>query len=67
MNKYLCLYDINNTPLSSKTIILNWDAGSETFITDSSGKIFKHTYIMGKDGSKLVFDGDSEYNGCTYP
>lgn len=55
------LIDANNNGVSGKTVHCSSKAGTTDKITNSNGMIDYGSW------TSLVFDGDSEYNGCSYP
>lgn len=56
------LIDANNNGVSGKTVHCSSKAGTTDKITNSNGRIDDYG-----SWTSLVFDGDSEYNGCSYP
>lgn len=64
-NYYLQLLDENNNPIAGKTVNYynNDRVREESYITNSNGTIPKRYIFI----DWAIFDGDEEYNGCTYP
>ena len=64
---YLLLQDINGNPLANKIVYGVYYESNRTtsYTTDQNGKVINKMQLG--YFTQFYFEGDEEYNGCTYP